>query len=69
MTPPPLPWERIIGFGLGVLLLAPAALWAMTPREFALAAEAVTGRAAPTIDRGRLAALVRNFPDTADHSG
>ena len=39
----PFPWDQAIGFGLGVLRLAPASFWAMTPRELAFAIAAVTG--------------------------
>ncbi len=31
----PFPWSEAIGFGLGVLRLAPEAFWRMTPRELA----------------------------------
>ena len=41
----PFPWKEAIGFGLGVLRLSPEHFWRMTPRELALAIEAVCGRA------------------------
>jgi uncharacterized phage protein (TIGR02216 family) len=65
VKPAALPWDRIIGYGLGVLRLSPSAFWKMTPREFALAVEAVTGGMAGAIDRHDFAALMRSFPDAA----
>lgn len=59
--PAPFPWPRAIGFGLGVLRLAPDAFWRMTPRELAFAIEAVSGGA--PLGRSELAALMRRFPD------
>jgi uncharacterized phage protein (TIGR02216 family) len=56
------PWDEAIGFGLGVLRLPPAAFWAMTPRELALAIEAVTGAARP-MQRSELLYLMTRFPD------
>jgi uncharacterized phage protein (TIGR02216 family) len=58
----PFPWDEAIGFGLGVLRLSPAAFWAMTPRELALAIRAVTGGAAP-LDRTTLTDLMTRYPD------
>ena len=58
----PFPWAQAIGFGLGVLRLAPEAFWRMTPRELAYAIEAVTGRAAP-LDRAALSQLMARYPD------
>ena len=58
----PFPWGDAIGFGLGVLRLSPAAFWAMTPRELALAIAAVTGSAAP-LARNDLQHLMTRFPD------
>jgi uncharacterized phage protein (TIGR02216 family) len=58
----PFPWQQAIGFGLGVLKLPSEQFWRMTPRELACAIEAVTGRAVP-LDRGRLAELMKRFPD------
>jgi uncharacterized phage protein (TIGR02216 family) len=52
-----------MGFGLGVLRLAPDAFWRMTPREFAAATEAVLGRRAAPLDRAAFAALRARFPD------
>jgi uncharacterized phage protein (TIGR02216 family) len=48
--------------GLGVLRLSPDAFWRMTPRELALAIEAVTGRSAP-LRRATLDALMKRYPD------
>lgn len=58
----PFPWKQAIGFGLGVLRLAPDAFWRMTPRELAYAIEAVSGRGAP-LDRDALKDLMERFPD------
>jgi len=58
----PFPWKQAIGFGLGVLKLAPEQFWRMTPRELACAIEAVEGRAAP-LDRAAFAELMRRYPD------
>jgi uncharacterized phage protein (TIGR02216 family) len=54
-----------MAFGLGVLRLPPDAFWAMTPRELALAAEGVCGRAAGEgpLTRSDFAALLAAFPD------
>ncbi|CAH1669543.1 MAG: phage tail assembly chaperone [Chelatococcus sp.] len=54
-----------MALGLGVLRLAPADLWAMTPRELAAAIEGVAGRNArpPPLGRERLAQLMATFPD------
>lgn len=60
----PFPWARAIGFGLGVLRLAPAQFWQMTPRELAYAIEAVSGRSAP-LERAELNHLMTRYPD--DH--
>jgi uncharacterized phage protein (TIGR02216 family) len=58
----PFPWKQAIGFGLGVLRLAPEQFWRMTPRELAYAIEAVTGRGAPLTREG-LAQLMTRYPD------
>lgn len=58
----PFPWDEAIGFGLGVLRLSPAAFWAMTPRELALAIEAVTSATRP-MQRSDLRDLMTRFPD------
>jgi uncharacterized phage protein (TIGR02216 family) len=64
MTAPALfPWRAAIGFGLGVLGLAPESFWRMTPRELALAIEALTGRGGATLPRAGLAELMKRFPD------
>lgn len=55
-----------MALGLGILRLDPRAFWAMTPREFAAAARAVTGPASkPTARPARsdLADLMAHFPD------
>jgi uncharacterized phage protein (TIGR02216 family) len=58
----PFPWKQAIGFGLGVLRLSPRQFWSMTPRELALAIEAVAGRSSP-LDRATLAQLMTRYPD------
>lgn len=58
----PFPWKEAIGFGLGVLRLPPEQFWRMTPRELALAIEAVRGRGVP-LDRGALTNLMTRYPD------
>jgi uncharacterized phage protein (TIGR02216 family) len=58
----PFPWKQAIGFGLGVLRLPPEQFWRMTPRELALAIEAVTGHGAP-LDRMRFNELMKKHPD------
>jgi uncharacterized phage protein (TIGR02216 family) len=58
----PFPWKQAIGFGLGVLKLAPEQFWRMTPRELAYAIEAVSGHTAP-LDRATLAQLMKSYPD------
>jgi uncharacterized phage protein (TIGR02216 family) len=63
MTLAPFPWARAIGFGLGVLRLSPQAFWQMTPREFALAVEAVLGPRTAPLDRAALEQLMRRYPD------
>jgi uncharacterized phage protein (TIGR02216 family) len=44
------------------LHLAPESFWAMTPRELALAIEALTGRSAP-LKRATLLELMTRYPD------
>jgi uncharacterized phage protein (TIGR02216 family) len=61
--PAPFPWERAIGFGLGVLRLCPRDFWSMTPRELASAAEAVFGRGGAPLDRTTFAELMTRYPD------
>jgi uncharacterized phage protein (TIGR02216 family) len=58
----PFPWREAIGFGLGVLRLSPDQFWRMTPRELALAVEAVRG-VRPALDRAAFEQLMRSHPD------
>jgi uncharacterized phage protein (TIGR02216 family) len=44
------------------LRLPPESFWRMTPRELALAIEAVRGRGAP-LERGTLMELMARYPD------
>jgi uncharacterized phage protein (TIGR02216 family) len=59
----PFPWQRAIGFGLGVLKLPPENFWRMTPRELACALRAVTGEAVAPPERATLDELMKRFPD------
>lgn len=59
------PWREAMQFGFGVLKLDPKTFWSMTPRELAAAHAALYRHAAP-IDRGSLAALMRDFPDQSE---
>lgn len=65
MTTPRLyPFDEAMALGFGLLRLAPAVFWAMTPRELDAAIAGLTARAfrrGP--DREDLAALMRRFPD------
>lgn len=60
------PWRAAMAFGLGKLGLAPAAFWAMTPRELAAAAEGVFGRAAAPLARAQLDDMMQRYPDGHD---
>ncbi|MBB5755289.1 rcc01693 family protein [Prosthecomicrobium pneumaticum] len=60
----PFPWDAAMAFGLGVLRLAPADFWAMTPRELAAAAEGLAGRRPAPMGAAELEALMRRYPDT-----
>lgn len=59
------PWRRLMGLGMGALGLAPAAFWAMTPRELMAALEGagVIGAARAAPSRGALDGLMARFPD------
>jgi uncharacterized phage protein (TIGR02216 family) len=54
-----------MALGFGVLRLAPAALWSMTPREFAAAAGWVSPDVARP-NRDDFSQLMRLFPDMAN---
>jgi uncharacterized phage protein (TIGR02216 family) len=61
------PWDHAIGFGLGVLRLAPTDFWNMTPRELAFAfAPFQVSAHAP--DRAVLDQLLTQFPDEEDRT-
>jgi uncharacterized phage protein (TIGR02216 family) len=60
--PVPFAWNEAIGFGLGVLRLAPDAFWRMTPRELGFAIAAITGRAS-LMQRSDFDGLMQRFPD------
>jgi uncharacterized phage protein (TIGR02216 family) len=53
-----------MGFGFGVLRLAPDAFWRMTPRELAQAIRAVRGPSVAPLARADLDDLLARFPDT-----
>jgi uncharacterized phage protein (TIGR02216 family) len=59
----PFAWREAIGFGLGILRLSADEFWRMTPRELALAVEAVTGRALQPLARATLTELMTRYPD------
>lgn len=63
MTQKPFAWNEVIGFGLGILRLSPDAFWRLTPRELALAIEAVIGKLCAPLERSALAELMQRFPD------
>lgn len=52
-----------MAFGFGVLRLAPAVFWAMTPRELAAAANAMGAGGVSPPSRSELSELMRKFPD------
>lgn len=57
-------WPALVGFGLGVLRLSPAAFWSMTPRELTMAAQSLAGpAAAPPMDPDTLTSLRARYPD------
>ncbi len=64
---PDFPWRDYLGIAVGVLGIAPAGFWAMTPREFRAAldgyVEARRGRAAPPPSGEELEEMMRRFPD------
>ena len=60
---PPFPWAQAMRFGFGVLRLAPAAFWAMTPRELAAAMAVFADSSVAPPDRSALGALMSAFPD------
>jgi uncharacterized phage protein (TIGR02216 family) len=57
------PWQRAMGFGLGVLRLPPDAFWRMTPRELAAAAHAIFGPEGAPLERSLFLDLMKRFPD------
>ena len=65
MTRAPFPWGHAMGFGFGILRLAPAVFWAMTPRELAAAMEGVFGPHQTGLDRASFASLRARFPDAS----
>ncbi|WP_349364051.1 MAG: rcc01693 family protein [Roseitalea porphyridii] len=68
MADRPFPWADAMRFGLGVLRLAPADFWAMTPRELAAAMGALGGSSQPPPDRYVLDRLLNEFPDRQDNA-
>lgn len=68
----PFPWAEAIGFGFGVLRLAPDAFWRMTPRELAHAIRAVRGPTVASLLRMEFDDLLARFPDAprkGEHNG
>lgn len=60
------PWEAALALGLGTLRMAPAAFWALTPRELLFLA-GPPAAAPPT--RDALNALIQRFPDQGRSHG
>jgi uncharacterized phage protein (TIGR02216 family) len=58
-----------MGFGFGVLRLAPNAFWQMTPRELAQAIRAVRGPSVAPLARADLDDLLARLPDTSHNGG
>ena len=54
-----------MSFGLGVLGLAPAVFWAMTPRELDAALRGRLGLPSLAPSRSALDALMQAYPDAA----
>ncbi|MEO6945234.1 MAG: rcc01693 family protein [Nitrobacter sp.] len=65
----PFPWDEAMGFGFGVLRLAPDAFWRMTPREPAQAIHAVRGPSVPPLVRTDFDDLLARFPDAPRKGG
>jgi uncharacterized phage protein (TIGR02216 family) len=65
----PFPWAEAMGFGFGVLRLAPDAFWRMTPRELAQAIRAIQGYATAPLARAELDELQARFPDAPPKGG
>jgi uncharacterized phage protein (TIGR02216 family) len=61
--PPPFPWGAALHFGLGLLRLAPANFWTMTPCEL-MALSGGSRPAATATDRNSLEAMMARWPDT-----
>lgn len=65
----PFPWDVMIGFGIGVLGLAPRDFWASTPSELAAVARGLAILTVPTrsavspLSRANLEQLIHHFPD------
>ncbi len=58
------PFAEAMQFGFGVLKLAPATFWALTPRELEAAVSAHGGAArALPLDRAALSRLMERYPD------
>ncbi|WP_062208201.1 rcc01693 family protein [Aureimonas sp. AU12] len=57
------PWDEAMSLGLGVLGLAPAAFWRMTPRELARALGPLDARIAAPPSRAGLDEMMMRFPD------
>ncbi|MGQ3675625.1 rcc01693 family protein [Xanthobacter sp. TB0139] len=67
------PWAAAMGAGLGLLRLPPEQFWRMTPRELALALEAISGAVSGEaglsrhlsrhMTRDELGVLMARFPD------
>ncbi len=58
-----LDWPGLMRAGMGALGLRPDAFWRLTPQELALMLGIGPGAAAAPMNRGRLEALARAWPD------
>ena len=59
-----MPWDDLMAVGFGRMRLAPAAFWAMTPREFAAALRPFARHHHAPLGRAGLVALMGSFPDS-----
>jgi uncharacterized phage protein (TIGR02216 family) len=57
------PWRDAMQLGFGVLRLSSAEFWGLTPRELAVAFEALSGVRPGAPDRARLKQMMERFPD------
>ncbi len=63
------PWIRAMQIGFGELRLAPRDFWAMTPKELAMAAQALHGEPPHPLQRVELDRLISRYPDQGPNNG